>query len=97
LTSVFDPNRTSISKGKLQATESGYGYGLRISTDCRFERIVGHGGGAPGVNTMLQIYPDQEYCVIVLSNYDPPSAEDIAAKAREVLLGAAASQGGSHP
>jgi hypothetical protein len=53
-------------------------------------RIVGHGGGAPGVNAMLQIYPDIGYSVIGLSNFDPPAAEEIAAKAREVLLNAKA-------
>jgi len=31
------------SSGALKATESGYGYGLRISADCRFGHIVGYG------------------------------------------------------
>ena len=34
--------------GKLQAEVRGYGYGLRISADCRFEHVVGHGGRTPG-------------------------------------------------
>jgi hypothetical protein len=34
---------------------------------------------------MLQIYPDLGYTVIVLSNFDPPAAENIAAKVREQL------------
>jgi hypothetical protein len=39
---------------------------------------------------MLQIYPDIGYSVIVLSNFDSPAAEEIAAKARELLLNAKA-------
>jgi CubicO group peptidase (beta-lactamase class C family) len=34
------------------------------------ERVVGHGGGAPGVCSSLAIYPDSGYTVVVLSNSD---------------------------
>ena len=34
------------------------------------ERVVGHGGGAPGVCSSLSIYPDSGYTVAVLSNSD---------------------------
>ena len=34
----------SRPNGKLQAEVRGYGYGLRISADCRFDHVVGHGG-----------------------------------------------------
>ena len=43
------------SGGALQAAETGYGYGLRISTDCRFEHIVGHGGGLPGFGSYMAV------------------------------------------
>jgi CubicO group peptidase (beta-lactamase class C family) len=33
-------------------------------------RVVGHGGGAPGVCSSLSIYPDTGYVVVVLSNSD---------------------------
>jgi CubicO group peptidase (beta-lactamase class C family) len=76
-----------LQQGKVATRQGGprYGYGFnewRVAG----HRIVGHGGGAPGVNAMLQIYPDMGYSVIVLSNFDPPAAEDIAAKARDLLL-----------
>jgi CubicO group peptidase (beta-lactamase class C family) len=35
---------------------------------------VGHGGGAPGMNGDLKIYPKSGYVVAVLSNLDPPAA-----------------------
>jgi len=44
--------------GHPQATQSGYGYGLRVSTDCRFERIVGHGGGLPGFGSYMAWLPE---------------------------------------
>jgi hypothetical protein len=48
----------SFTGGKLQAQESGYGYGLRISSDCRFGHIVGHGGGLPGFGSYMVWLPD---------------------------------------
>ena len=44
--------------GALQASQSGYGYGLRVSADCRFERIVSHGGGLPGFGSYMQWLPE---------------------------------------
>ena len=46
------------NNGMLQASQSGYGYGLRITADCRFERIVAHGGGLPGFGSHMQWLPD---------------------------------------
>jgi CubicO group peptidase (beta-lactamase class C family) len=39
---------------------------------------VGHGGGAPGMNGDLRIYPQPGYVVAVLSNLDPPAAQQIS-------------------
>ena len=44
--------------GTIQASISGYGYGLRVSSDCRFEKMVGHGGGLPGFGSYMQWLPD---------------------------------------
>jgi CubicO group peptidase (beta-lactamase class C family) len=76
-----------LQTGKVATRPGGpqYAYGFNVWT-AGGHRIVGHGGGAPGVNTMLQIYPDLGYSVIVLSNFDPPAAEGIAAQAREYLI-----------
>ena len=48
-------------------------------------RIVGHGGGFPGINSQLDIYSDLGYDVAVASNYDPPAATHIASKLRSLL------------
>jgi CubicO group peptidase (beta-lactamase class C family) len=47
------------------------------------KRNIGVAGGSPGVNAVLEIEPP--YTLIVLSNYDPPSAEEIAREARKTL------------
>ncbi len=39
---------------------------------------VGHGGGAPGMNGDLRIYPATGHVIAVLSNLDPPAASNIS-------------------
>jgi CubicO group peptidase (beta-lactamase class C family) len=48
----------SIAGGTLQASETGYGFGLRVTSDCRFEQIVAHGGGLPGFGSYMAWLPD---------------------------------------
>lgn len=54
-----------------------YAYGFE---DARRDGVgsVGHGGGAPGMNGDLKIYPQSGYIVAVLSNLDPPAAQQIS-------------------
>ncbi|MGE5625253.1 MAG: serine hydrolase [Bacillota bacterium] len=48
---------------------SKYGFGMGESR-VNGVRIVGHNGGAPGVQGVLDIYPDLGYVVVILANYD---------------------------
>jgi CubicO group peptidase (beta-lactamase class C family) len=48
----------SYKDGHVQGSERGYGFGLRITSDCRFEHIVAHGGGLPGFGSYMQWLPD---------------------------------------
>jgi D-alanyl-D-alanine carboxypeptidase len=41
-------------------------------------RFWGHGGGAPGMNGDLRMFPDSGYVVVVLANRDPPVAQTLA-------------------
>jgi CubicO group peptidase (beta-lactamase class C family) len=59
-----------------------YGYGFFIA-GVDGKRVVGHGGGAPGLNGNLDMYWDSGYTVIVLSNFDPPLAQKINNYIRE--------------
>jgi len=49
------------------------------------KRVVGYTAGFPGVNSMLEMYPELGYTVVVLSNYDPPSAQRVGYKLREMI------------
>jgi D-alanyl-D-alanine carboxypeptidase len=55
-----------------------YAYGFAVLRDSDGNRSVGHGGGAPGMNGDLRIYPQSGYLVVVLANIDPPAADRIA-------------------
>ena len=46
----------------------GYGYGFGIEEDLN-GKVVGHGGGFPGINSNLDIMLDRGYIVAVMSNY----------------------------
>jgi D-alanyl-D-alanine carboxypeptidase len=66
-------NTRLLTTGKVDAPSGGrYAYGFldRRATEGWF----GHDGGAPGVNGILMIFPESEYVVAVLSNFDPPFA-----------------------
>ena len=66
-----------ISKAMLaEATKAhleGYGYGFGVNGEGLL-RSYGHGGGAPGMNGELQVYPELGYVLVGLSNFDPPAA-----------------------
>jgi len=76
----------SGSGGKLQAAESGYGYGLRITTDCRFERIVGHGGGLPGFGSYMTWLPDYGVGLFAMANLTYSGPSEPISRALDVML-----------
>lgn len=49
---------------------SGYGFNVRTRSPLR----VGHGGGAPGANAEIALYPESGWQLVALSNSDPPAA-----------------------
>jgi CubicO group peptidase (beta-lactamase class C family) len=55
-----------------------YAYGFEDARDADGNGWVGHGGGAPGMNGDLRIYPKSGYVVAVLANLDPPAAQRIS-------------------
>ena len=60
-----------------------YGYGFGIA-EGPSGKVVGHGGGFPGINGKLDIYLDKGYIVAVLSNYDN-GANPVAQKISQLL------------
>jgi CubicO group peptidase (beta-lactamase class C family) len=86
---LLDAKHTEvILTGKVRpgrGDDSQYGYGFSAEQD-HGTRIVGHGGGFPGINSDLNIYLDRGYVVAVMSNCDPPAAQRISNKARQLIL-----------
>jgi len=67
-----------LTTGKVDAAGGGkYAYGFD-ETIVQGVRSFGHGGGAPGMNGDLRIYPQAGYVIAVLSNLDPPAAGRIS-------------------
>ena len=71
---------TLISKATLdEATrphQPQYGYGFGVQGEGPL-RSYGHGGGAPGMNGELRVFPELGYVVVGLANLDPPSASGL--------------------
>ncbi|HWI76443.1 MAG TPA: serine hydrolase domain-containing protein [Sphingomicrobium sp.] len=67
---------------------SKYGYGVDLGT-CSGHATFGHGGGGPnsGVSSVDYYVRDGDWSIIVLSNYDPPAAEDLAFSVCEFVAG----------
>jgi CubicO group peptidase (beta-lactamase class C family) len=53
-----------------------YGYGFDVQGQGSLGSY-GHGGGAPGMNGELRIFPELGYVVVSLSNLDPPAASEL--------------------
>jgi D-alanyl-D-alanine carboxypeptidase len=70
--------------GRADAGLGKYGYGFFDVTQ-NGVRYFGHGGGAPGMNGELRVFPSSHYVIAVLANLDPPAASKIADFAGERL------------
>jgi D-alanyl-D-alanine carboxypeptidase len=93
--------RTNIHMRPGRGSSAGGGYStvtdlLRFTRDARkvmsetsFNRMigpnpgVGWAGGSPGVNGVIEM--GGGYTLIVLANYDPPAAEEVAKNVRQLL------------
>jgi CubicO group peptidase (beta-lactamase class C family) len=75
---LLDTHHTSLlTTGKIQGGRGKYAYGF-MDFESDGVRFIGHGGGAPGMNGELRIYPNSGYVVVSLANLDPPAASRIA-------------------
>jgi D-alanyl-D-alanine carboxypeptidase len=68
-----------LTTGKVDTPRGDkYAFGFMDADADSGLRHFGHGGGAPGMNGDLQIYPQTGYVISVLSNLDPPAASRIS-------------------
>ena len=67
---------------------SKYGYGVDLGT-CAGHPMFGHegGGGNSGVSSIAYRTLDSDWTIVVLSNYDPPAAGDLAFSICEFVAG----------
>src|SRR5271168_5243863 len=68
-----------LTTGKVDTPRGDkYAFGFMDNGAGTAMRHFGHGGGAPGMNGDLQIFPQSGYVTVVLSNLDPPAASRIS-------------------
>jgi D-alanyl-D-alanine carboxypeptidase len=77
---VLDAKNTELlTTGKVNTARGvKYAFGFMDDDTDATMRHFGHGGGAPGMNGDLEIYPQSGYVIAVLSNLDPPAASRIS-------------------
>jgi CubicO group peptidase (beta-lactamase class C family) len=63
-----------------------YAFGLQVHT-VKGRKVIDHGGGIEGFNTLLAYYPEQKLTVAVLGNLNGSAPEQIAAAVAGVALG----------
>jgi D-alanyl-D-alanine carboxypeptidase len=61
-----------------------YGYGFFVGSTGP-HRIFNHGGTGPKIDNAFDIYPDLDVIVVILSNQDPPAAQNIRQYLRDGL------------
>ena len=71
-----------LTSAKPEISSPRYGYGFGIEEN---GRVVGHGGGFPGINAQLDIFLDEDYTLAVMSNYSM-GAMPVVEKARALVL-----------
>lgn len=68
-----------LTTGKVATPRGGkYAFGFFDDGAESDARHFGRGGGAPGMNGDLQIYPQSGYVIAVLANLDPPAASRVS-------------------
>jgi CubicO group peptidase (beta-lactamase class C family) len=69
-------SKASLAEATRPQSAEPYGFAMELRGEGTL-RSYGHGGGAPGMNGDLRIYPELGYVVVGLSNLDPPAASSL--------------------
>lgn len=70
---------------KNHIAKGNYGYGTEHHI-IGGEHIVGHSGGYINKCVELNLYPESDYTVVILSNSNPPFGHFLSNKIKELLL-----------
>ena len=71
-----------VESGRGESEKYAYGF---FDRKVNGERIVGHGGGFPGINSGLDMYLDSGYTVVVMSNCDM-GAQPVVDRLRNLIM-----------
>jgi CubicO group peptidase (beta-lactamase class C family) len=71
-----------------QPFKNKYALGLTVDTPGT-RKVIQHGGGIEGFNTLLGYYPDDQLTVVVLANLNGPAPQQIATQLAAVAFGEA--------
>jgi D-alanyl-D-alanine carboxypeptidase len=73
--------------GKVATRRPGIKYAFGFEDELTKDGVqcFGHGGGSPGMNGRLSVFPGSNYVVVALANLDPPAADDMARFIRDRL------------
>jgi CubicO group peptidase (beta-lactamase class C family) len=66
--------------------KNNYAFGLEVRT-VNGHKVINHGGGIQGFNTMVAYYPDDKLEIIVLSNINGVAPQDLTTKLAAVVHG----------
>ena len=70
---------------RLRARAVGYGYGLSVAADCRFEHVVSHGGGLPGFGSHMMWLPEYGVGILGMTNLTYSSPAPVFSKVFEAM------------
>ena len=70
----------------VQVRSIGYGLGLGITSNCRFEQMVGHGGGLPGFGSYMLWLPDYGVGLFAMTNLTYAGPAGAIQQSLDVLL-----------
>jgi CubicO group peptidase (beta-lactamase class C family) len=85
---LWTPSNLNASRtaSGIQASESGYGFGLRVASDCRFEHIVSHGGGLPGFGSYMAWLPDYGVGIFAMATLTYSGPAEPVSQAWDAML-----------
>jgi CubicO group peptidase (beta-lactamase class C family) len=83
---------TAVTRTELFTPQSAKGgsaqYGLGFAVTAGLPLKIGHGGGAPGINAEIALFPASGAKIVTLSNNDPPVASHLALVLERALFAA---------
>lgn len=89
-------NLATVSAGlqgdRVTTSATGYGFGLRVTADCRFDRSVAHGGGLPGFGSYMAWLPEYGVGMFAMATLTYSGPHEAVSRAWDVLRATGALQ-----